>query len=90
MRLAGFGPDLQPRQEALDAGGVGADVAQADPGGGADVHDRASVHPGPDADGDVVLEAEPEGLRRRLDDAYKQPRLFEDQKPQPVPQELGL
>jgi len=27
---------------------------------------------------------------RRIEDAYKQPRLFEDPKPQPVPQELGL
>ena len=27
---------------------------------------------------------------RRIEDAYKQPRLFDDPKPQPVPQELGL
>ena len=27
---------------------------------------------------------------RRIEDAYKQPRLFDTPKPQPVPQELGL
>jgi len=27
---------------------------------------------------------------RRIEDAYKQPRLFEDAKPAPVPQELPL
>jgi len=27
---------------------------------------------------------------RRIEDAYKQPRLFEDEKPAPVPQELPL
>ena len=27
---------------------------------------------------------------RRIEDAYKQPRLFDEPKPQPVPQELGL
>ena len=27
---------------------------------------------------------------RRIEDAYKQPRLFHDERPKPVPQELGL
>lgn len=41
----------------------------------------------------VGIEIEPKYFDiacRRIADAYKQPRLFEDEKPAPIPQELPL